>query len=177
MRDAINKAARLVVNHCLEHKIGTIVFGWNQQVKSGAELGKSTQSFVQIPTARVKERISELCKQYGIQFVETEESYTSKSSFLDNDILPTYNGEKPKDQDFKFLGKRVHRGWFRTAENWYVNADANGAANILKKVSTTLGLNLSGVSRGSLTTPHRFKLWSAKKMLCSTLKRCCRASA
>jgi putative transposase len=30
MRDAVNKAARLVVNHCLEHGIGTVVFGWNK---------------------------------------------------------------------------------------------------------------------------------------------------
>ncbi len=81
MRDAVNKAARLVINHCLEYRIGTIVLGWNQGSKDGIELGKkNNQSFVQVPTARLKERISQLCKQYGIEFVETEESYTSSNT-------------------------------------------------------------------------------------------------
>lgn len=79
MRDAINKAARLVINHCLEHRIGTVVFGWNQGQRQKVELGKTTQFFVQIPTARLKERISQLCQQYGIQFVETEEANTTET--------------------------------------------------------------------------------------------------
>jgi IS605 OrfB family transposase len=177
MRDAVNKAARLVINHCLEHQIGTIVFGWNQQNKDGIELGKkNNQSFVQVPTARLKERISQLCKQYGIQFVETEESYTSKSSFLDNDCLPTYD-EKLKEQSYKFSGKRVHRGLYRTAHNWYINADANGAANILRKVTATLGFDLSRVDRGALTRPQRFFLWSAKLKRSSAALAHCFASA
>lgn len=162
IRDAINKAARLVINHCVEHHIGTIVFGWNKGQRQGVELGKATQSFVQIPTARLKERINQLCQQYGIRFVETEESYTSKSSFLDNDPLPTID-EKLKEQEYKFSGKRVARGLYKTANNWYINADAQAAANIIRKVSTTLNLNLSGVSRASLTTPQRILLWSAKR--------------
>lgn len=163
MRDAVNKAARLIINHCIENRIGRVVFGWNKGQKQEINLGANTnQKFVQVPTARLKDRIAQLCLQYGIQFVETEESYTSKASFLDNDVLPTY-GEKPKEQDFKFSGKRVKRGLYRTAQNWYVNADANGAANILRKVSTTLGFNLSEVCRGVLTRPHRLKLWSAKQ--------------
>lgn len=159
MRDGINKAARIVVNHCLEHRIGTIVFGWNQGQRQQINLGKTNQSFVQIPTARLKIRINQLCQQYGIRFIETEEANTSKSSFLDGDIPHKY-GEKP--ENWKSSGKRVKRGLFRTAQNWYVNADAQAAANIICKVVTTLGLDLSRVSRGVLTRPHRIKLWSAK---------------
>ncbi|MGK7924361.1 MAG: hypothetical protein AB4290_03740, partial [Spirulina sp.] len=55
MRDAVNKAARIVVNHCLKNGIGCIVFGWN----SGA---KNNQKFVQIPTAKLKDRIKQLCE-------------------------------------------------------------------------------------------------------------------
>lgn len=95
MRDAVNKAARLVINHCIENGIGVIVFGWNKKQKDSANMGKKTnQKFVQIPTARLKNRIAQLCEQQGIQFVETEESYTSKASFVDRDFLPTI-GEKP----------------------------------------------------------------------------------
>ena len=161
MRDAVNKAARLVIQHCLDSNIGTIVFGWNQGQKQESNLGsKNNQKWVQVPTARLKLRIQQLCEQYGIRFVETEESYTSKASFVDGDYLLLY-GEKP--ENWKPSGKRVKRGLYRTALNWYVNADCNGAGNILRKVSRMLGLSLSGLSRVSLTAPQRVFLWSAKK--------------
>lgn len=159
MRDGINKAARIVINHCLEYQIGTVVFGWNKGNKKEVELGKkNNQEFVQIPTARLKVRIEQLCELYGIQFVETEESYTSKASFLDNDPLPVF-GDNPSREGWSASGKRTKRGLYRTANNRYINADANASANILKKVSTTLGLCLDGVCRGSLTTPLRVYLW------------------
>jgi IS605 OrfB family transposase len=163
MRDAVNKAAKLVINHCLKNDIGTIVFGWNQGQKQESKLGaKNNQKWVQVPTARLKERISQLCEQYGIRFLETEESYTSKASFVDGDYLPKY-GERP--DDWKPSGRRVKRGLYRTAFNWYLNADCNASGNILRKVATMLGLNLSGVGRVPLTAPQRIKLWSAKKTL------------
>ncbi|WP_293088596.1 IS200/IS605 family accessory protein TnpB-related protein [Okeania sp. SIO3B5] len=89
MRDAVNKAARLVINHCLKHEICKIVFGWNKRQKDSINIGaKNNQKFVQIPTAQLKERIIQLCELYGIEFIETEESYTSQASFLDDDFLP-----------------------------------------------------------------------------------------
>jgi IS605 OrfB family transposase len=175
MRDAINKAARLVIHHCLANNIGTIVFGWNKQHKQESDMGqKNNQKWVQVPTAKLKERISQLCQQYGINFVETEESYTSKASFVDDDFLPKY-GEKP--DDWKPSGKRVKRGLYRTALNWYINADCNGAANILKKVSRILDLDLSGLSRVQLTAPQRINLWSAKKTLTNVVLTRSSASA
>lgn len=94
MRDAINKAARFIINRCLASQLGTIIFGWNRGNKDSIDIGKkNNQEFVQIPTAKLKDRIAQLCKQYGLRFVETEESYTSKASFLDHDFLPTF-GEK-----------------------------------------------------------------------------------
>lgn len=158
MRDAVNKAARMVVNRCLESGIGLIVFGWNKGMKDSANMGKKTnQKFVSVPTAKLKDRIKQLCEQYGIQFEETEESYTSKASFVDLDVLPKI-GEKP--EQWQPSGKRVNRGLYRTAMNWRINADCNGAANILRKVAAKLGLDLSGVSRGVLTAPIRLRLWS-----------------
>ena len=166
MREGINKAARIVINHCLENNIGTIVFGWNKRNKDSINIGKKNNSkFVPIPTARLKDRIARLWEEYGIEFVETEESYTSKASFLDGDYMPLY-GEKPKD--WKPSGKRTKRGLYRTANNWYVNADAQSAANIIRKVtqvsitsSKPRTISLERVSRGVLTRPQRVKLWSA----------------
>lgn len=157
MRDAINKAARLVINHCIEQRIGTVVFGWNQRNKNGIELGKkNNQEFVQIPTAWLKTRVAQLCQQYRLRFVETEESYTSKASYLDNDLLPVF-GEKP--EGWRPSGRRIKRGLYRSAQKVLLNADTNGAANILRKVTTMLGLDLSGVARSCLTQPRRVRLF------------------
>ncbi len=158
MRDAINKAARKVIDHCLDNKLGTVVFGWNVGMKNGANMGaKTNQKFVQIPTGRLKDRIAQLCEQHGIRFVETEESYSSKASFVDLDPLPTF-GEKP--EGWRPSGKRMKRGLYRTANGWLLNADCNGGANIGRKVAAILGLDLSGVSRRSLSAPLRVPLWS-----------------
>lgn len=157
MRDGINKVAKIVINHCLEKNIGTVIFGWNKGNKNEIELGKKNNSeFVPIPTARLKDRIYQLCEQYGITFIETEESYTSLSSFLDGDYLPKY-GDKPSD--WKPSGKRTKRGLYRTSNNFYINADANASANIIRKVSRTLKLNLDQLCRGVLTSPTRINLW------------------
>jgi lycopene cyclase CruP len=161
VRDAVNKAARLVLNHCLANQIGTVVFGWNKGQKQELNLGgKTNQMFVHIPTARLKNRIEQLCKQYGIQFVETEESYTSKASFLDLDQLPTF-GEKP--EGWQESGKRVKRGLYRSKEGFRINADCNGAANILRKVAAKLRINLDGVSRGALIAPLKVQIWAIQE--------------
>ena len=168
MRDAIHKTARFIVNHCLEHRIGVIVFGWNERQKDGSNMGtRNNQNWVQIPTGRLKTRIQQLCEAAGIQFVETEESYTSKTSFLDNDFLPTF-GEKP--ESWKPSGKRVKRGQYKTAHGILINADCNGAANILKKVATQLGISLAEVSRAVLNLPKRYDLF--KGLNKSYRKRC-----
>jgi IS605 OrfB family transposase len=161
MRDAVNKAARIVINHCIQNGIGTVIFGWNKGQKDGIDLGgKNNQKFGQIPTAKLKDRISQLCAQYSIDFVETEESYTSQSSFLDNDTLPKYGG---KPDGWKSSGVRTKRGLFRTETGIQINADCNGAANIIKKVAMMLKLDLSGISRGCLSQPKKVHLWTLQK--------------
>ncbi|HYW18203.1 MAG TPA: transposase [Nodularia sp. (in: cyanobacteria)] len=158
MRDAVNKAARIVINHCVENNIGSIVLGWNQGQKNGADMGnKNNQKFVKIPTAKLKTRIEQLCKQYGIDFIETEESYTSKTSFLDNDVLPTI-GAKP--QGWKSSGIRTNRGLFKTLTGIKINADCNGAANIIRKVAMMVTFDLTGISRGCLSQPKKVLLWT-----------------
>lgn len=170
MRDNINKAARFLINWCLRYQVGNIIFGWNQGNKDSINIGKkNNQEFVQIPTARLKSRIAQLCEQYGIRFIETEESYTSKASFLSNDLLPTF-GAKPEGwQPSGKRGKKIKdklnnlgRGGYLCPQGW-VNSDCNGAANIMRKVSTQLGLYLVEVVRGCLTVPKRYDLFSLKR--------------
>jgi IS605 OrfB family transposase len=166
MRDSINKAARFVINRCLADGIGTVIFGWNQGNKDGIDIGKkNNQEFVQIPTAKLKDRIAQLCKQYGLRFVETEESYTSKASFLDDDFLPTFGSQSragvppvertgvEKPESWKPSGRRgqkqkgvrhnLGRGGYQTFLGFRINSDCNGAINIIRKVATQLGISPS----------------------------------
>jgi hypothetical protein len=78
-----------------------------------------------------------------LSLLKREESYTSKASFLDNDSLPKF-GEKP--EGWQPSGKRTKRGLYRTAQNEHINADANGATNIIRKVSREAQLFVGWVS-------------------------------
>ncbi|NEO90921.1 MAG: IS200/IS605 family element transposase accessory protein TnpB [Moorea sp. SIO3G5] len=158
IRDGINKAARLIINHCLKSGINTIVLGWNEGFKSHANMGRlNNQKFVQIPLGKLKDRLGQLCEIHGIRLEITEEAYTSKASYLDGDSLPRF-GEKP--DGWKASGKRIKRGLYRSGDNSVVNADLNGSANILRKVASKLGIDLSRLGRRSLTTVARVRLWA-----------------
>jgi len=157
MKDGVNKAAKLIINHCLEHGIGTLVVGWNKGIKDEVNMGAtSNQKFVQMPLAKLKERLRQLCQLHGIRFVETEESFTSTSSYLDGDSLPTYGVDL---NGWKASGKRISRGLYRTATGLIINADLHGAVNTLKKVARNLGIDLARLGRRCLTTVARVRLW------------------
>ncbi|WP_226588716.1 RNA-guided endonuclease InsQ/TnpB family protein, partial [Microseira wollei] len=157
MRDGINKAAKIIIRHCLKHQIGTLVIGWNEGFKESANLGRiENQKFVQMPLGKLKERLKQLCVLHDIRFIETEEAYTSQASFLDGDSLPKY-GEKP--EGWKASGKRIYRGLYCSSNGLVVNADLNASANILRKVASNLGLDLGLLGRRCLTTAARVRLW------------------
>jgi putative transposase len=165
MRDGINKAAKLIVSHCLKYNIGNIVCGWNEGFKSNVNMGGlNNQKFVQVPLGKLKNRLKQLCDLHGIRFIETEEAYTSKASFLDGDSLPKY-GEKPSG--WKASGKRIKRGLYRSSNGSNVNADLNGAANILRKVASNLSLDLGVLGRRCLTNVARVRLWVLPKPILS----------
>ncbi len=90
----------------------------------------------------------------GIVFTETEEAYTSKSDFLNGDLLFKF-GEKPKE--YKFSGRRITRGTYKS-QFGLLCADALGAINIIKKVAIQLRVSLAEVGRESLTVPKRYDL-------------------
>ncbi|WP_293103032.1 transposase [Moorena sp. SIOASIH] len=121
MRDAINKAARFIINQCLNDGVGNLIIGWNYGQKNSSSMGKrGNQNFVVIPTGRLIERLKQLCPEYGIKLTITEEAYTSKASYLDGDCL-YFHGEKPKG--WFPSGKRVKRGLYKTSSGWLINAD------------------------------------------------------
>ena len=159
MRDAVNKAVRTIVDYCENHQINVLVFGWNKGQKQEVNMGVVTnQNFVQIPTAKVKNRLQQECDLRGWRFVEQDESYTSKASFLDRDILPVKVGEKP--DNWQPSGKRIKRGLYCSSAGLLINADVNGAANIIRKSKVAIDSIIERVGRGLLTNPLRIKLWA-----------------
>ena len=113
---------------------------------------RHNQNFTQIPIFTLKRKLQSLCERYGIECVEQEESYTSKASSLDGDFLPTWNADNP--QKYAFSGKRIKRGLYRTAEGWLVNADCNGALNVIRKHTSKLN-EILGEFKRCLAQPLR----------------------
>ncbi|HEX5441196.1 MAG TPA: transposase [Ktedonobacterales bacterium] len=134
----LHTASRAIINRLVHEGIGTLVIGknvgWKQMVNMGK---KNNQAFVFLPHARFIELLTYKAELVGIQVVLTEESYTSKASFLDGDPLPVYGtADSPPSTNRPtplFSGKRVKRGLYRAADGRHINADVNGSYNILRK--------------------------------------------
>ena len=155
VKDYIHKTARYIVNYCIEHKIGTIICGYNEDFKRGINLGRKTnQKFVQIPFCKLKDYLKYKCELHGIDYMEQEESYTSKASFFDLDNIPVY--EEGVHHNGEFSGQRIYRGLYRSSDKTVINADVNGAANILRK--SKHDFDFEKMCRGLKASPMRIRL-------------------
>lgn len=126
IKDFMHKASRYVVNWCVKHNIDTIIIGKNDNWKQEINLGKRTnQAFVQIPYDMFINQLKYKCEEVGIKLIVTEESYTSGTSFLD--------GEAPTKENYN-KNRRIKRGLFKSNKGILINADVNGAYNIMRKV-------------------------------------------
>ena len=155
INDYLSKAARAIVNYCLNNDIGKIVLGYNEDFQRNSNIGSiNNQNFVNIPYGKLRDKLIYLCKLYGIEFKLQEESYTSKASFFDGDEIPIY--DKENLQEYIFSGKRIKRGLYQTSAGKLINADYNGALNILRK-SKVVDLSVL-YNRGELNTPKRIRV-------------------
>ncbi len=154
-RDYIRKTARYIVNYCISNRIGTVVCGYNPDFTRSMNLGRKTnQQFTQISFGSLREALQNLCERYGMRYIEQEESYTSKASCLDLDDIPVYNAENLHTG--KFSGKRIQRGLYQSADGRKINADVNGAVNILRK--SKQNLDFEELCRGLLASPLRIRV-------------------
>ena len=136
VEDYMHKVSKKIINYCIDNNIGNIVIGKNEQWKTNINLGRrNNQNFTGIPFNRLIDMIQYKAEFFGIKVLITEESYTSKSSFLDLDILPKFSDES--STKYTFSGSRITRGLYKT-KNIVINADVNGAYNILRKVDLNL---------------------------------------
>ena len=154
--DILHKASKYLVNYCVKHKIGTIVFGRNKEWKDSIQLGKQTnQNFVSIPFYKLLKILEYKCKMIGINLVTQEESYTSKCDSL--------AFEEVKRHD-TYKGSRIKRGLFLSSLGKVLNADINGALNILRKYLHLKEVNEFPViqeiiDRGLLYRPYRISFY------------------
>ena len=126
IKDYLHKASTLLVNQLVSNDLNTLIIGNNKSWKQDINIGKrNNQNFVQIPHSTFIKMLEYKCKLRGINVLITEESYTSKCSFLDNEDIK-------KQKEYK--GSRIKRGLFKSSKGILINADVNGSLNILKKV-------------------------------------------
>ncbi|WP_233513018.1 RNA-guided endonuclease InsQ/TnpB family protein [Absiella sp. AM29-15] len=132
MDDFMHKKSRKIVDTCMEENVEVIVIGNNKDWKQNINLGKkNNQNFVQMPFQKFIKMIKYKAEAAGIKVMITEESYTSKASSIDEDQIPCYGEE---EKEYTFSGKRIKRGLYRSKEGILINADINGASNIIRKV-------------------------------------------
>ena len=124
--DFIHKASKKIVDWCILNKIDTIVVGRNKNWKQKSVMSKKVnQNFVGIPHYKFIQKLKYKCENVGIKLIETEESYTSGTSFLDD--------EQPNKNNYN-KERRIYRGLFKSNTGELINADLNGAYQIIKKV-------------------------------------------
>jgi putative transposase len=126
IKDYTHKVSSFIVNWCKEHNIDTIVIGYNAGWKQEINIGKANnQNFVSIPCYQFINKLKYKCEEAGINLLLVDESYTSGCSFLDKEVICKENYNKQR---------RIKRGLFRSNTGILINADVNGAYNIIKKV-------------------------------------------
>ena len=131
VNDYFHKATHYVVNQLVSNQVNTLIIGYNKGWKQDTTMRKSSkQTFIQIPFYILIQMLTYKCQEKGINVILQEESYTSKSSFLDLDEIPVWDSKK---NTVKFSGKRVKRGLYKSKEGKLINADLNGSLNILRK--------------------------------------------
>jgi len=144
IKDYLHKSSRILVNQLVSNSITMLVIGKNKEWKQEINIGAvNNQNFVNIPHSTFVNMVRYKCQLAGIKVIENEESYTSKCSFLDNE---------PVRKHVSYLGKRVKRGLFKSSTGRFINADVNGALNILKKAVGEFQYSIEACSTPSVLT-------------------------
>ena len=154
INDYYNKVVKILMDYCTLNDIGKVVVGFNKTIrKNNLQEKKYYDKFGNLPMRNLKNKLEHKCKIYDIDFIKQEESYTSKSDFLADDILPNINVENLKNYEFK--GERISRGQYKSSTNVILNADINAALNILKKANIT---DINHLMTSQIKQPKRIKV-------------------
>lgn len=131
VKDQCHKISSSIISYCIEHNAGTLVLGVNRCWKQNSNMGRiKNQNFVSMPITVLRKMITYKAMKAGIRVIEQEESYTSKADITSMDYIPTYGVD---DEKADFSGSRIKRGLYHCGNGIIINADCNGAANIMRK--------------------------------------------
>jgi putative transposase len=167
VNDYMHRATSYVVKTCVEHGISKVVVGDVVKSLNNINLGKITnQNFVNLALGQFVDKLGYKLGSHGIELVVTDESYTSKASFVDGDKMPLLNNPKTKHKR-TFSGKRVKRGLYKSSDETLLNADANGAYNILRKTDSDFSFSKLAEKVGArvkewLHPTKRVRFWLKK---------------
>ena len=139
--DIFHKISKYIISYSLDNDISKIIVGNNKDWKQEVNMTKkNNQNFVSIPYHKFISILKDKSLRYGIEVITIDESYTSKSSILDLDILPIY--EKNSNQYYNFSGMRKTRSDYFSNNYGYIHSDVNGASNIIRRYNSNSFLNL-----------------------------------
>lgn len=156
----VHQLSRKLINHLSQLGVKNIIYGKNVNFKQEINLGKVTnQNFVNIPFNLIIEKLRYKAALAGINFMTVEESYTSKTSFLDKEKLHSYKRSCDRaPKDYTFLGERVTRSLFQSKEGYVIHADINASFNIIRKVSGDDIYDVANIGVIKVSSPKRCKI-------------------
>ena len=121
IEDRLHKISREIINDLSHRGVSTVIVGKN----TGQKINNKLKNFVQVPLFRLINMIKYKTELVGITFIQVNESYTSGTSFLDNE-LPM--------KEYYDKSRRKYRGLFLSNASKRINADVNASFQIMKKV-------------------------------------------
>ena len=129
-----------------------IIIGYNKEWKKGINLGRETnRKFYQIPFCTLLKKLKYAMSTVGVEVITVEESYTSKCDALSLEEVGCHK---------EYLGIRQKRGLFSSATKKYINADINGAINILRKYLSRMGIRITRVVGDGIFNPQKVTIQS-----------------
>lgn len=161
VRDYLNKTAAYLIKYCIQYRIGTLIVGWGLHFQKFYIGKQNNQIFSFFPYAVFVHTLETKCHQNEIVFRKVDESFSSQASALDLDAIP----EHVTRLEQHFSGHRRYRGLYITKSNLKINADVNGALNILRKGNAITDEQIACFGSRGLVPPQRIFILSKRTQL------------
>jgi len=141
IRDFAHKVSSLIKKLAVLNGVKTVVIGKVQESKNKENNLPDlvNQLFKLLPHGKVTEYLTYKLKEAGVEVKVVDESYTSVTDSCDERAGVT--------KESKGNGRRIKRGLFLSPIKGLVNADVNGARNILRKFKKSWFDLVTGLKR------------------------------
>ena len=167
IKDCFDKITSCIMNVCTSSKVTELIVGYNANWKCKVNMGKSNnRTFYEVPYKKFINMLFYKGQDNGVRVVENEEAYTSKCDALGLEAVQYHDD---------YSGRRIKRGLFSSVRNVLINADVNGAINIMRKyikkaypsLVVTLNTVIQSTPLSHLCNPIKLKI-DKKRVLKAT---------